>query len=98
MAWNLYITNGPKEKLPTSVIEALYKVRWQIELSFKLAKSKACLDETESENPHRVMCEFYAKLIALILLTRILQEVRVSRSKEISEFKAWERLKDKVNG
>jgi hypothetical protein len=41
--------------------------RWQIELLFKLWKSEGHLDESRSSIPHKILCEVYAKLIAVII-------------------------------
>ena len=37
--FNLFITNVPKETLPDEVVSVLYRMRWQIELIFKIWKS-----------------------------------------------------------
>jgi len=90
--WSLYITNAPAEQLPTSTIATVYRVRWQIELVFKLAKSQANLDHISSKKPHRVMCEFYAKLIALLLFERLVEIIPCNSKLSISPVKAWRRL------
>ena len=46
---------------------ALYRVRWQIELLFKLWKQQGKVDEWRSENSWRIICEIYAKLVGLLL-------------------------------
>jgi hypothetical protein len=50
----------------TEVFEVAH-LRWQIELLFKLWKSELQLDEWRSENPWRILCEIYAKLIAIVI-------------------------------
>jgi len=67
--WLLLITNAPADKLPTSAMSYLYRVRWQIELVFKQCKSVLRLDQTEAlDNAHRVQCEIWARLIAAVVL------------------------------
>ena len=63
--WNLYITNVEKEKLSLEDCFLLYSVRWQIELLFKLWKSHGRLGHSRSENPYRVLCEVYLKLLVV---------------------------------
>jgi hypothetical protein len=65
--WTILITNLPVEML--SVAEALVvaRARWQIELLFKLWKSQGRLDESRSSKPYRVICDVYAKLLALVI-------------------------------
>jgi IS4 transposase len=41
----------------------LYRVRWQIELLFKLWKSQGRLDKSLGHRGERVLCEVLAKLL-----------------------------------
>lgn len=66
--WLLLVTNAPAAKLPSALIAYLYRVRWQIELIFRQAKSVLRLNKTESENPYRVQCEIWARLLSAVLL------------------------------
>lgn len=66
--WLLLLTNAPAEKLPSAMMSYVYRLRWQVELIFRQAKSVLRLDKTESENPHRVQAEIWARLICAILL------------------------------
>ncbi len=66
--WTLIITNVPEEKLSLNEALILLRVRWQVELLFKLWKSHAKVDEWRSHNPWRILCEVYAKLIGIVIL------------------------------
>jgi hypothetical protein len=67
--WLILITNAPVDKLPSSAMAYLYRVRWQIELIFKQCKSVLRLDQTEADqNPYRVQCEIWARLLASVVL------------------------------
>jgi hypothetical protein len=65
--WTLYVTNIPHSLLDLQEAAVLGGTRWQIECLFNLWKNEGLLDESRSQNPHRVWCEFYAKLLALLL-------------------------------
>ena len=65
--WNLYITNIEADQLTPKQICVIVGIRWQIELMFKCFKSIAKLDVSRSQKPDRILCEVYAKLIALLI-------------------------------
>jgi hypothetical protein len=65
--WNVLITNAPPEKLSLEEAMVVMRLRWQIELLFKLWKSQGLVDEWRTEKPARILCEVYAKLLALII-------------------------------
>ena len=65
--WVIYVTNVPADQLSLEEALVLVRVRWQIELLFKLWKSEGQLNESRSEKPWRILCEIYAKLIALVI-------------------------------
>src|SRR6202035_1960329 len=49
--WNILVTNAPKEMLCVKEACAVRRVRWQIELVFKVFKSEGKIDETRSKDP-----------------------------------------------
>ena len=65
-AWNVALTNIPQDLLSLDEAFVLTRVRWQIELLFKLWKSQGRVDEWRTTNPERILCEVYAKLLALV--------------------------------
>jgi Transposase DDE domain len=67
VGWTLYITNLPDTLLSIQEAAILGATRWQIECLFDLWKNEGKLDETRSQDPYRVWCEFYAKLLALLI-------------------------------
>lgn len=66
-AWTLLLTNVPADWLSPGQVRRTYALRWQIELLFKLWKNVGVLDEWQTSNPWRILCEIYAKLLALLL-------------------------------
>ena len=70
--WNVAITNVPRRLLSLAEALVLMRIRWQIELLFKLWKSHGQVDEWRTTNPARILCEVYAKLIGLVFQQWIL--------------------------
>ena len=65
--WTLLVTNVPPEKLSLPEALIVARVRWQIELLFKLWKSQGHVDTSPSGKPWRILCEVYAKLLAMVI-------------------------------
>lgn len=65
--WTLLVTNVPAALLSGQEVVVVARVRWQIELVFKLWKSAGHLAHSRSDKPWRVLCEVYAKLLGLIM-------------------------------
>lgn len=65
--WTLLVTNAPVDLISYEEAFVLQRIRWQIELLFKLWKSAGKIDKSRSLNPWRQLCELYAKLIAMVL-------------------------------
>jgi hypothetical protein len=66
--WTLIITNIPAEELNHQEALVLLRARWQIELLFKLWKQYAQADVSRSLKPWHILCDFYAKLIGVIIV------------------------------
>ena len=66
-AWTIFITNAPATRLPLQAVLVVARSRWQIELLFKLWKSHGRIDESRSGKEWRVICDVYAKLLAMLL-------------------------------
>ena len=60
------MTNVPAELLSVEEALVLARARWHIELLFKLWKQHGQIDEWRSQKPWAILCEVYAKLIAMI--------------------------------
>lgn len=65
--WTILITNVPAEQLSVEEALVLARSRWQIELLFKLWKSHGQIDTWRSGKPWAILCELYAKVIAMII-------------------------------
>ncbi|HEY6407674.1 MAG TPA: IS4 family transposase, partial [Ktedonobacteraceae bacterium] len=65
--WTILLTDVPAKRLRFEEALVLLRERWQMELLYKLWKSDGLIDEWRTENPWRVLCELYAKLIGMLL-------------------------------
>lgn len=65
--WTIVVTSLPVDRLSLTEAMALLRARWQIELLFKLWKDQCLLDEWRTKKPQRILCEVYAKLLAMLV-------------------------------
>ncbi len=65
--WTILVTNIPANMLSLGEALIVMRARWQIELLFKLWKSHGHMDEWRSTKPWRILCEVYAKLLAMLM-------------------------------
>jgi hypothetical protein len=65
--WDALLTTVPEDRLTAREAFVLAAARWQIELLWKLWKRDGLPDESRSAQPDRVLCEVYAKLLALVI-------------------------------
>jgi hypothetical protein len=72
--WTMIITNIPRKRANYSHILVLLRLRWQIERLFRLWKEDGKIDEWRTKKPYRMLCEFYAKLSAMIIQQSFMQQ------------------------
>lgn len=65
--WTIVLTNVPLSLLSLKEALLLLKVRWQIEMLFKLWKEYLSIDQWNSNNPWRILTEIYVKLLMALL-------------------------------
>ena len=94
---NIFITNAPKEKLEAGAIYEFYRLRWQIELLFKIWKSIFKIDKIGQMNIFRFQCCLYGKLISILigghLQTLFKAFMKDKTDFELSEWKAYKIVK-----
>ena len=61
------LTHVPQAQLSVQEALLLLRVRWQIELLWKLWKQHGKLDTWRSYKPERILTEFSAKLLGLVI-------------------------------
>jgi len=75
--WTIFVTNAPAEMLSVPQVVLLYRVRWQIELVFKLWKSYCGLGRIAGVRRERVLTELYAKMIGIVLTHFLVAPLRM---------------------
>jgi hypothetical protein len=65
--WLLVLTNAEASVLTAQQVVALMRLRWQLELFWKLCKQGGKIDTWRSGKPQRILTELYAKLLGLLL-------------------------------
>lgn len=65
--WTLVVTNVPVCLLSLQEARVLLRSRWQIELLWKLWKQYGAVDDWRSQQPWRILCEVFAKLLGLLI-------------------------------
>ncbi len=99
---NLFITNSDIEQIPSKNAWPLYRIRWQIELVFKIWKSICDIEKVKNVNKNRLECYIYSKLIFIVmgwqLIWKIAKKLYYSEGKVLSFYKAFKTLVDtKIN-
>lgn len=89
LEWVLFITNVPAQWLTAEQVLMVYRIRWQVELVFKLWKSQSRLDQISGYSYRRVMCQFYGRLLAIILFQWTIAPYRFYWRGELSPTKAF---------
>ena len=98
---NLFITNIDQETLPASKLRPLYRLRWQIELMFKVWKSVGNIHKIKKMKVERFETILYAKLLWLIINWKLLWQIQIHLWKEkkilISFIKAHKTILDRID-
>lgn len=90
-AFNLFITNASAKEIPMDNVWSFYRLRWQIELIFKVWKSMCNIAEVKKVKKERLECYIYSKLLLIMLGWKIIW--RVTRKLFKTEKKALSILK-----
>lgn len=77
LGWTLFVTNAPETMIRLKHVYDFYRIRWQIELIFKLWKSYCGLNSILGWRKERVLTELYAKMIAIVIVHFLLAPLRI---------------------
>lgn len=95
--WSIFITNIPVNKINSEQIFIIYKIRWQIELLFKLYKSHIHIESLKGKfKSSRILCELYAKLCIVLIFHGMAGCIELEKNTEISLTKAMIELKNRA--
>jgi len=93
--YNLFLSNAPALNIEN--VRAIYSLRWQIELLFKIWKSLFQIDKISKMSIFRFECYLYGRLIALLIsdhLQSVLKHIFYQEiDLELSEWKTMKQLK-----
>ncbi|OOB76944.1 MAG: hypothetical protein BEN19_03255 [Epulopiscium sp. Nuni2H_MBin003] len=79
--YNIVITNVKSDKLEARTISELYRVRWQIELLFKVLKSNLAIDKMNNANTEYTEAFIYGRILGLLLTLPVYHELDVLYTK-----------------
>ncbi len=95
-ALNLFVTNASSDQILMEKVWSFYRLRWQIELIFKIWKSICRIEKVKKVKQHRLECYIYSKLILIVLGWRILWPIArnlfLKEGKSLSFYKASKTL------
>lgn len=74
--FNLFVTNIPADECSHETVCKLYRIRWQIELVFKVWKSVMRIDQLRKLKRERMLTTLYGKLLWILLNWKIVAECR----------------------
>jgi hypothetical protein len=77
LGWTIFLTNASEQMLSAEQITLLYRVRWQIELVFKLWKSYSGMNQIAKWRGERVLTELFAKMIGIVLTHFLIAPLRM---------------------
>jgi hypothetical protein len=65
--WTILVTNLPATLFTPDEVVCLQRLRWQIELLFKLWKTDLAMDDWRTQQPYQILSEVYAKLLLALI-------------------------------
>jgi hypothetical protein len=89
--WTVFATNLPVSEYTADEVYTLYRIRWQIELVFKLWKSEGGVASSQGKTGLRCLCEFLAKLLGQIIANWLML-LRGGRLSEVSPTRLYRQV------
>ncbi len=85
LKFTFYITNVPETLWPMEALGTLYRLRWQVELTFKQWKSLFQIHVLKGTRPERIRCLIYGRLIVILVVQHLLARAAAAASSEQRE-------------
>jgi len=96
LSLNLFITNADETLLSADQAWNYYRLRWQIELMFKIWKSICHIEKVKKVKKHRLECYIYSKIILIVLgwkiMWRVAKRLYAKESLVLSFYKGFKTL------
>jgi hypothetical protein len=95
LKYTFFITNVPATLWPKEAVGTIYRLRWQVELTFKNWKSLFNINVLKGTRPERILCLIYGRLIVILVTQRLLalaSAQAVAEQRELSLCKATQWL------
>jgi hypothetical protein len=85
LKYAFYITNVPATLWPMEAVGTVYRLRWQVELTFKHWKSLFLINVLKGTRLERILCLIYGRLIVILMVQRLLALASVQAVNEQRE-------------
>ena len=93
LGYNCYVTHVDASVFPAHVIQAVYSLRWQIELVFKAIFIHLGFELIAGKREDRIKCQLYGRLIVLVislfLTGQFRQQLWSNHSRQLSLLKSF---------
>ena len=93
---NLFITNTDAKIIPKNKVWNLYRLRWQVELIFKIWKSICHIEKVKKVKKTRLECYIFSKLILIVMIWNIVWKIAENlfklENKALSFYKTYKTL------
>jgi hypothetical protein len=102
LSFGFYITNVSQQVWPSRVVGTVYRLRWQVELTFRNWKSLLKINVLKGTRPERIKCIIYGRLITIIMLAMISSyaswyaEDHLHRELSLPKLINWLKRKDRL--
>jgi len=103
LRFTFFVTNVSREVWRPEVVGTIYRLRWQIELTFKSWKSLCHIHVLKGQRPERIECLVYARLTAIVLITILYgfaswyAENQFQREASLHKLVEWLKRKDRLS-